>query len=118
MKWFYTKCRGCSSCGMNVAGEWTLTRFDQSGSIIVSSQPITFTQSGWDFHGISTSYHIRGRVKGSWINLTMTVSGEEGEGWVALAEGSVYAVDTHLAAHLVIVADTFGNHGALALWRS
>ena len=49
--------------------------------------------------------------------MTLTVNSEEGEGWVALVEGSVYAVGAHLLSHSVIVSDTFGRHGSISLWR-
>ena len=118
MRWLWgCKFTSCSPCGTSVEGDWKLTRFDDNNTMIVSNESVTFTQDGWDFHGLSERYHIRGRVKGSWINLTMTVNGEEGEGWVALAEGSIYPVGSHLSAHLVIVSDTFGKHGSISLWR-
>ena len=117
MKFWFCKSNSCSPCGTTVSGNWKLTHFDENNTLTIPDDPIVFTQNGRDFWGKNDRHHVRGRVEGSWINMTLTVHGEEGEGWVSLAEGSIYEVSDFQTAHMV-VSDSFGRHGSISMNNS
>ena len=108
----------CSSCGRDMTGEWSYTPIDNMNSP-GTQRTITFTQSGGFFEGSNDFHTIMGKVEGNWLRLTQTVSGEEGEGFVLLAEGAIKEFESgFLLAPLAVTGDTFGNGGALVLRRS
>ncbi len=109
---------GCGSCGQSMAGDWTYTPIDNTNSP-GTQRSITFTQSGGIFEGSNAYHTIVGKVEGRWVRLTQTVSGEEGMGWVRLAEGSLFVTDGGFTlGTLAVVGDTFGSGGALILRKA
>ena len=114
-------CDACSSCGTDMTGNWTYTRHDENNLDINGTQPITLIQDGANFYGHSDSHHIVGEVRGKWIKLTVTVFGEEGMGWVAMAGGSIHDYDhfeVFTLGTLAVVNDTFGRSGSIILRRN
>ncbi|MEZ4754168.1 MAG: hypothetical protein R3A13_07655 [Bdellovibrionota bacterium] len=108
----------CGTCGWDLTGEWTYTPIDSSNSP-GTARTITFTQSNGTFEGSNDFHTIMGKVEGRWIRLTQTVSGEEGEGYVLLAEGAIKEFESgFLLAPLAVVADTPGDGGALILRKA
>lgn len=107
-------CNPCSSCGMNLSGEWNYVLFNKSND---ASPPrtITLSQTNDAFSGSGESHTIVGKVSGNWVKMTFTVSGEENEGWVALAEGTVRTPEvaegeeSRTYMNVVIVGETAGQ---------
>lgn len=110
----------CNSCGTSMAGEWTYTTFDQGGNIGAVLIPITFTLFGAYFWGHSDTLRIIGEVRGKWIRLTMTVFGEEGDGWVGKAEGSIHTYPdlSGFTLGTLVSQDSWGQSGSFILRRA
>ncbi len=109
----------CNSCGTSMAGDWTYTMHNDEGGIVVATVPITFAQYGAYFWGQSANHTIIGEVKGKWIQLTLTVSGEEGLGWVSKAEGSIHSYPEYGGFTLgtMVTQSSTGASGSLILRR-
>ena len=108
---------GCSACGTDMSGDWSYTRIDNNNGFVYQKN-ITLVQTDADFMGSNESHTMVGNVKGKWVRLTLTVSGEEGEGWVLFAEGSLFQVGNFLLGTLAVPADTFGEGGSLILRKN